>query len=299
MSLGKPIGRHKRPQAERWKQVAEEEDSLRARATVIALLLLLAVVGVSSSRQVAADTQESWTGPFPLDRPYLTYYPDDWNLARYPNWTEIGDEVTGTREISITKISIIDIDLKLSWNTASDMIGRQFVFEVSLNGIVVGYLDIFGYNGLSRTQTYTFSPIVAMGPVVVRYKLVDRDGGKIIMIADGSSTITLRDGLATKKDWANEALAKLNPLYYDVDQSGIDQGPRHSLLSKLDRAIEKIDQALVYIEKGNDERANNKLRIALNAVESFSERIPPGYEYWQSDAVEIAMLIETAIKTPI
>lgn len=272
---------------------------MRARAAVTVLLLVLAAVGVSSLHKVAADTDESWTGPFPLDCQYLTYYPDDWNLYRYPNWTQIGDWVTGTREISITKISIIDVDLKLSWNTASNTIGRQFVFEVSLNGIVVGSLDVFGYHGLSRTETFTFSPIVTQGPVVIQYKLVDRDGGIIRMIADGSSTITLRDGLATKKDWANEALAKLNPLYYDVDQSGIDQGPRHSLLSKLDRAIEKIDQALVYIEKGNDEKANNKLRIALNAVDSFSERIPSGYEYWQSDAEEIIILIEAAIRTPI
>jgi len=265
---------------------------LRARATVIALLLLSAVVGVSNLRQVTADTPESWTGSFPLDD-------DDWNLLHYPNWTEIGDNVAGTREITINKISTIDIDLKLSYNTASDEPGHQFRFEVSLNGIVEGYFDVCKSYGLIITASISFPPIITPGPVVVQYELINRDGGKIVMIAGGSSTITLRDGYATKKEWTNAALAKLNALYYDVDQSGIGQGRRQSLVSKLHRAIEKMDQALVYIEKGNDERANNKLRIALNAVDSFSERIPPGYEYWQNDAEEIAVLIETAIATPI
>jgi len=272
---------------------------LSAKAAVIVLLLVLAVVGVSSSRQAAGDTSGplmsgsmSTTVAFPLED-------DIWELTYDREWRVVGDKVTGTREIGITKISIVDIDLRLSYNTASNKTDRQFVFEVSLNGISIGRFDVFGYNGLTINTGIAFQPIVTQGPVVIQYKLVDRDGGKIIMIADGTSTITLRDGLATKKEWANEALAKLNQLYYEVDQSGIDQGPKRSLLSKVDRAIAKVNQALVYIDKDNNEKANNKLRIALKAVESFSQRIPPSYEYLHSYAEEIIVLIETAIRTPI
>jgi len=269
---------------------------LRAKATVIALLLLLAVIGVSSSRQVAAETR---TVEFP--REY-----DSWHLTTYPYWYVIGDSVNGTREIDITKVNKADIHLELEYNTASDT--WPHVFDVSLNGISVGTFSVKGLDGYKIDRTVSFAPIDTHGSVEIRYKLAQCAAySGVIIIANGSSTLALSDGPPkTKKELTLQALGNLEELRDSVKGSGIDQGPKHSLLSKLDRAIAKVDQALVYIDKGNEQKANKKLSLAVNsivsfvkAVDSFSERMAPYGEGWRVDAGVIIGLIETAIETPL
>jgi len=276
---------------------AEENPRLRKIAAVFVLLLVLTVIGVTSSRQVAGEFR---IVSFPLED-------DSWNVKWNPVWSVEGDNVTGTREINITDIIKVEISLKLEANTASD--AKPHVFEVSLNSKPVGTFNVGKSMGLEIKTTLEFDPIETNGLVLITYELIDVDGGGLIMKADGSSTITLSDGLApkTKKDFALRALRELKELRENVDQSGIDQGPKRSLLSKLDRAIAKMDQALVYIDKGDEQKANNKLRTAKNSVgsfvralDAFSERITPQYsEYWENEARKIINLIEKAIETPI
>jgi len=270
---------------------------LRTTAAIIVLLLVLAV-GILNSCQVAGEFR---IVSFPLED-------DSWNVKWFPVWSAEGDNVTGTREIDITDIVKVEISLKLEANTASDV--RPHVFEVSLDGKPVGRFNVGESMGLEIKKTLEFDPIETNGLVLITYELIDVDGGGIIMKADGSSTITLSDGSApspkTKRDFALQALRELKELRESVDQSGIDQGPERSLLSKLDRAIVKLDQALDYIDKGDEQRANNRLRTAKNlvvsfvkAVDAFSERIAPYGEAWQEDAKIIIELIEKAIQTPI
>jgi len=267
---------------------------LRARATVTVLLLMLAVAGVLSSRpQVNAEIRESRRVPFPLRDD------DSWNLGNhYPYWIVSGDSVTGTRPIDITEINTVTICLNVTYNSVQSI---PHIFEVSLNNNPVGEFYVYGGLGL-KTEIISFNPINTNGYVVIQYKLKSCAAlSGIVMEDTGSSNVTLSDGYppTTKREFTLKALDKLNKLRASVDLSDIDKGPKHSLLNKLDRAISKVDQALFYIEKGNEEKANNRLRIALRAVDDFSERVAPYSEAWRSDAEEIMMLIETAIQTPI
>jgi len=276
--------------------VEEEDYPLRIGALVIVFLLALAI-GVSNSSQVVADTVEF---QFPLED-------DSWSVTYLPVWSVVGDSVTGNRPIDITGINKVEIHLKLEANTASNQ--QPHVFDVSLNGKVVGNFRVGRAMGLDIVATIDCpEPVETQDSVVIEYKLVDVDSGGIVMMADGSSTIRLSNGLApqTKKDFALKALGKLEKLRDSVDQSDIDQGPKRSLLSKLDRAIAKMDQALAKIDQGDEQRANNKLRVAKNsvlsfikAVDAFSERIAPYGEAWQHDAKTIVELIQRAIETPI
>jgi len=280
--------------------VKEEEYPLQMRAAVIVFLFALAVLGVSSSRQVAA---ESRTVPFPLGTDV-----DYWNLGEhYPYWIMVGDSVSGTRSIDITEINEAEIHLELSVNEASNTVPH--VFEVSLNSQVVGEFSVRKSDGPSITTVISFGPIDTHGSLEIQYKLVQCGlYSGIVIIAEGSSTLTLSDGLApkTKKDFALQALGKLEDLRNSVDQSDIDQGPKRSLLSKLDRAIAKVDQAIDCINNGNEQKADNKLGTARNsvlsfikAVKAFSDRIAPYGVGWQDDANRIIELIETAIETPL
>jgi len=280
--------------------VKEEEYPLRLTVAVIVFLLTLAVFGVLGSRQVAAGT-------------YLLYFPkgdDSWKLTD-SYFCALGDSVNGTREVNtaqFNKIRSIDIDLTLGYNSASDFPLR---FEVSLDGSPVGTFGIYGRENLNPpTKTITLASefILTKSSLDIQYRLIDLGGGGGIIILAEGSTLTLIDGLApkTKRALALEALSSLGNLRDSVYNSGIHQGPKKSLLSKLDRAIAKVDQALVYIDKGNEQKANKKLYIAKNsvvsfvkAVDIFSERIAPYDQAWHDDANGIIELIEEAIEAPL
>jgi len=212
------------------------------------------------------------------------------------------------RPIDITDIRAAQIHLELEYNEASNTNPHEF--EVRLNGEWVGTFTVTKNDGDKKDASIgPFGPIETNGLVEIEYRLLACGAWSgVIIKADDSSEITLRDGLPpeTKKDFTLRALGKLEKLYDGVDQADIDQGRRRSLLSKLDSAIVKLDKALDYINEGDEEKANSKLRTAKNsvlsfvkAVDAFSERIAPYSEAWREDAGTIMMLIETAIEIPI
>jgi len=274
---------------------------LRSKVAVTVFLLTLAVFGVLGSRQVARAA-----GTYPL---YFPKSDDTWKLTD-SYFCNVGDSVIGKREVDITQfnsIRSIDIYLNLTDNSASNV--HPLWFEVSFDGSLVGTFPIYGSDGLNPTKTINLASefILTKSSLDINYTLTNSPGGGIIIWPKGS-TLTLNDGLApkTKRDFALQALGKLEELRDSVDRSDIDHGRKRSLLSKLDGAIAKADRALVYIDKVDEQRANNNLRIAENSVVSFvkavhvfSERIAPYGEAWHDDAGIIIGLLETAIETPI
>jgi len=269
---------------------------------VTVFLLTLAVLGVLGSRQVVAGT-------------YLLYFPnyssgDVWKLTD-SYFCKVGDSVIGTREVDIAqfnKIRSIDIYLNLSDNSGVSNVYPLW-FEVSFGGSLVGNFPIYGGDGLNPTKTINLASefILTKSSLDINYTLTNSPGGGIIIRPEGS-TLRLNDGLApkTKRDFTLEALAGLEDLRDNVYNSGIDQGSKNSLLSKLDHAIAKVDKALVYIDKGNEQKANKNLYIAKNsvvsfvkAVDIFSERIVAYHQAWHDEANVIMELIEEAIEAPL